>query len=269
MGSLMDKLDYLVETTEQLKDLVDATNPPSSADTETLRENISRLVECFTSFADLYSSTRLDLVNMTSITLANGEVVKKVYPGFSTKYIIFPKVHYTGTFDFPLVISGENIGSTMPSYINHLDLSGYTGLTTSCYFRFQIKESGIKSLILPKYFSLGYWCYQISYQSQRDVAFTNGLMLGKRSVNSNDTWITNYIGDESSERYVDCMDDFEGTIYLSRISMTVESMVRMFNKLKDLTGTGEEYTFNVGTDNLAKLTEVQKHIAENKGWRLT
>ena len=50
-------------------------------------------------------------------------------------------------------------------------------------------------------------------------------------------------------------------------NLTVESMVAMFNSLKDLTGEIAK-TLTLGATNLAKLTDEQKLIATNKNWTL-
>ena len=50
-------------------------------------------------------------------------------------------------------------------------------------------------------------------------------------------------------------------------NLTVDSMVAMFNSLKDLTGTTAK-TLTLGSTNLAKLTDEQKAIAINKNWTL-
>ncbi len=49
--------------------------------------------------------------------------------------------------------------------------------------------------------------------------------------------------------------------------ITVESMVAMFNSLKDLTGETAK-TLTLGATNLAKLTDEQKQIATDKNWTL-
>ena len=49
--------------------------------------------------------------------------------------------------------------------------------------------------------------------------------------------------------------------------ITVESMVAMFNSLKDLTGETAK-TLTLGSINLAKLTDEQKQIATDKNWTL-
>lgn len=50
-------------------------------------------------------------------------------------------------------------------------------------------------------------------------------------------------------------------------NITVESMVTMFNSLKDLTGETSK-TLTLGSTNLDKLTDEQKTIATNKNWTL-
>ena len=50
-------------------------------------------------------------------------------------------------------------------------------------------------------------------------------------------------------------------------NLTVDSMVAMFNSLKDLTGDTAK-TLTLGETNLAKLTDEQKTIAINKNWTL-
>ena len=50
-------------------------------------------------------------------------------------------------------------------------------------------------------------------------------------------------------------------------NIAVESMIAMFNSLKDLTGDTAK-TLTLGEINLAKLTDEQKAIATNKNWTL-
>ena len=50
-------------------------------------------------------------------------------------------------------------------------------------------------------------------------------------------------------------------------NLTVDSMVAMFNSLKDLTGDTAK-TLTLGKTNLAKLTNEQKAVATNKNWTL-
>ena len=55
-------------------------------------------------------------------------------------------------------------------------------------------------------------------------------------------------------------------LYL-RTKLTVDSLVSVLNALPQLSSS-ESYTCQLGSDNLAKLTDEQKAIATNKGWTL-
>ena len=50
--------------------------------------------------------------------------------------------------------------------------------------------------------------------------------------------------------------------------LKVESMINIFEHLKDISGTGATRTCTLGATNLAKLTDEQKAIATDKGWTL-
>lgn len=63
-------------------------------------------------------------------------------------------------------------------------------------------------------------------------------------------------------------DNFNCSINLSTSNnITVESMVNMFNAIKDLTDLDSK-TLTLGEVNLQKLTDTQKEIATNKNWVL-
>ena len=49
--------------------------------------------------------------------------------------------------------------------------------------------------------------------------------------------------------------------------LTHECIIDMFNKLKDLTGA-DSLTLTIGANNLAKVTDEEKLIANNKNWIL-
>ncbi|MGN1113820.1 MAG: hypothetical protein ACI4RC_01705, partial [Oscillospiraceae bacterium] len=63
-------------------------------------------------------------------------------------------------------------------------------------------------------------------------------------------------------------NDFNATgADFSSCPLTVNSMVSMFENLKDLSGQTAK-TLTLGSTNLAKLTDTQKQIATNKNWNL-
>ena len=55
---------------------------------------------------------------------------------------------------------------------------------------------------------------------------------------------------------------------IEQSSLTVDSLLSLFNALKDYSSEGGTYTCTIGSTNLAKLTDEQKAIATNKGWTL-
>lgn len=90
--------------------------------------------------------------------------------------------------------------------------------------------------------------------------------------------------------YEDCVTSFANTFYycpkLKRLNLNGvidctgfdvrystelehDSLVNILNKLKNFAGSGKTYTVILGTTNLAKLTDVEKAIATEKGWTLT
>lgn len=71
------------------------------------------------------------------------------------------------------------------------------------------------------------------------------------------------------EQIVKCPMDTEVPYYLNRMTaLTVDSMVGVFENLKDISGEETALTLTLGTGNLEKLTEEQMNIARSKGWNL-
>ena len=54
-------------------------------------------------------------------------------------------------------------------------------------------------------------------------------------------------------------------IHLDSSPLTVESIVGLLNALPQSTNN---YSFQIGADNIAKLSDMQKQIATDKGWKL-
>lgn len=50
--------------------------------------------------------------------------------------------------------------------------------------------------------------------------------------------------------------------------LTHDSIMSLFNVLKNYAGSGSTYTVTLGATNLAKLTDAEKAIATGKGWTL-
>ena len=102
------------------------------------------------------------------------------------------------------------------------------------------------------------------------VILTHGIRFGKKVFEASSNWLGTIYGTWSVDSVpVFVPEGFEGTLYLSKLPLSVETMVGIFNNLADMSGTGTTYTLNIGSDNLAKLTTEQLDIAHMKGWEVT
>lgn len=59
---------------------------------------------------------------------------------------------------------------------------------------------------------------------------------------------------------------FAGDASFDHCPLSYESIMSLFNCLQNLTGTGTTYVLTLGTANLAKITDMEKAIATEKGW---
>lgn len=74
----------------------------------------------------------------------------------------------------------------------------------------------------------------------------------------------------NQEINVKCPPNTESySIYLQALNMSAETMVGIFNNLKNVSSDSMTHKIQVGSTNLAKLTTEQKNIAINKGWILS
>lgn len=93
-----------------------------------------------------------------------------------------------------------------------------------------------------------------------------GTFIGWNSVNSFFTADISALGD----RVVTVEPGFSGSsLHLSRLSMSAETMINIINNLSDINPNPYGYTLDFGATNLAKLTEEQLNIAYEKGWNIT
>lgn len=267
MGNIIEKLEYLDETINKLTPawIIRQFNKQNIT---TTREKIAYIMEWVNLIAQCIENDSILHLPNVKFETADGINLRYIC-GLGTA-LKTPKVVYSGEYTFPITLGARGSGTSCDTDTNRMgivDFSGYTpeSYATYNYFSFYTKYVAISRLVLPRIFSLK---NMTMYGFSNRYTFKYGLALGQLSSNCSSSWISNTIN-SSYEKDVTCWEDFEGTIYLARIPMSAETMVGLFNNLKDLTGTGTTYTFNVGTKNLAKLTEEQKDIAREKGWNLT
>lgn len=276
MGSLKEKLEYLRETKELL--FPDFMEKQSQA--LTFRERIKwalDFVELFSalvrySYAESEPGVYTDrCFPLRDITLADGSVVQ-AHNGRDT-YFVIPHivvgnyVHGDGyTYVFPFMFGGSGV----PNYDNgmqHIDLSrielGHPNASFA-FYGFAIP----RSLILPDRVTLRDKTF---YAGKKDTAFVNGLRFGKSVVSAHANWIGNSLfgtlPTDGVPVYVG--EGFTGTLYLSALSITYESLIGIIDNLADLSDSDTTYTLNIGDMNLAKLSDEEIAIAEEKGWIVT
>lgn len=98
------------------------------------------------------------------------------------------------------------------------------------------------------------------------------LYLSKKMSDPRATISSGWISSQNNnvtEQFVKCPKDTEIPYFLNKMhKLTVDSMVGLFENLKDISGEAETKTLTLGSENLARLTEEQKNIAYAKGWNL-
>lgn len=191
-----------------------------------------------------------------------------IRPYSTSNAIIFPKMNaiYGGNSNNESYCINL-VYSTNPAYysstLEYVDMRNISGAALYFCLGYTVPST----LRTQEVFNLARSTCYASSSNYLKYLFGRGLILGRHCVYCSSIWLRSSLN--SPSRVVKCMPEFEGTIYLSKISMSAETMVDLFNNLKDLNGTNLSYTFNIGTTNKAKLTSEQLSIATKKGWDIT
>ena len=102
------------------------------------------------------------------------------------------------------------------------------------------------------------------FYAARSLVTIEKLIFAETNVFSN-TWFQN-------SPKITNINAIEGTIASNGFNvsycpeLTHDSLMRIINVLKDYSGSGTTYTITFGSANIAKLTEAEIAIANNKGW---
>ena len=136
--------------------------------------------------------------------------------------------------------------------------------TPADYLSVELVYPTPKSLILNDKHKL---CNKTVQHADNNKIFCNGLKFGKRVIGCHSNWFSaTVLGGWQYEIFVSVPEGFEGTVYLSKLPIKAECLVDIINNLADMSGTETVYELNLGSDNIAKLTEEQLAVAEAKGW---
>lgn len=265
MGSLTEKLEYLQETLETLEGSgYDWLLRAVDKEEMTLRERVDLIYELLKPYIYLSGDPWIGNNITETIALADGTETtinrqKNLY------YAAPPLVLRFDTVLCPFNGRRTNTSNDKVYYdfSKPTVLDGYT-LEANIMFK-------CSSVIFNDRQALPAGTISSACSGKRGDLFTNGLKFGKKVFNCNANWINTGLWDSwpTDGVFVSVPEGFEGTLYLSKILIKTECLVNIINNLADMSGTDTVYTLNLGTDNLAKLTEEQIAIAEAKGWEIT
>lgn len=289
MGTLGEKLSYLKETKEGIKAALSKV-PKAVSEDDTFRSYAEKISQ----IADVKNKYILGVVlgwpNKAFAAEADADGFYEDARGhkywLSAGGIVMPSVKMTELVDNTITYGQDYANvwgriwnmSYLPNWTNPesypvMDLSR---LDTDYQNGPTIETTGhgyVSFISLPEKCSLIYGRSLLSQAARLDLnphVLYYGLSLGRVLINSNANMIATDLY-SLGDRPVYVMKDFENSLFLSRISMSVETMVNIFNNLKDFTGITGTYTrtIDIGANNLAKLTEEQLNIVYAKGWNIT
>ena len=214
-------------------------------------------------FASCYSLTSINLPALT--TISGGGAFYGCYPLTSINLPALTTISSNGVFsscssltsiNLPVLttISGSNVFSTCYSLasINLPVLTTISGSSTfsSCY--------SLKSINLPALTTIRDSSTFASCSSLISFLFYNTFSTLTKS-----------------QQFTECVNlkdlqlvtNWNWSLNVKDTDLTHECIIDMFNKLKDLTGE-DSLTLTIGANNLAKVTDEEKLIANNKNWIL-
>lgn len=271
-NALLDKLKYIEETKTLIKESL-KNNVINVSDDDTFRSYAQKIneIKCFTQ----YSYVRNSLPVLPEMSNELGEVNK--YERAS--YFIPPRMHSSSSILLsPYSLTYVKTPSTYAAgECRYVDLSNISSDTYVLVPERFCYGNRLRTLILPDKVNLDKHCFYGNskpssggFVSNTDTSnmFTSGIIFRGSTYACSSDWIGIKRSPTETHRVV-LPKDFYGQLYLSKLNIFVDSMIDMFENLKDLNGTGKSYTLNLGTENLAKLTEEQIDIARSKGWDIT
>ena len=278
MGSLLEKLEYLEETANELDTVIagvvelkkSSYSDESAMDEGTLRER----VEWYKYWVDVLFAQYGNAEDI-EVTLANGQTA--VLKHHMKECIICPaytihKYNYLSeeASGIPFVLDWNSCYSSfsVQKSIKHLDMSK---IRINSDEKRSNKVSlaskiNVESIILPPKFNFRYYGFG---SISMDLCFKNGIKFGQEADMSSG-WCSGSLNDSKAcEVPVSMPDGFIGNLYMSKLKFSRETILHMFNALADLTGTNKTYILNIGTSNMALVTEEELNIAYAKGWEIT
>lgn len=107
------------------------------------------------------------------------------------------------------------------------------------------------------------FCFNNPNSDPEGLLFSQGLSFGK-SLSGMKAGSIYYSHLNNGDKPVFVMEGFRGDLYLSKLNISAEHLIGIINNLSE-----GSHTLNIGTTNMAKLTDEQILIATEKGWTVT
>lgn len=258
MGTIIDKLNYLRQTKETLKQSLDAQNVSYTDDT-TFRQ-LCELVKSIKSYSSPFKALDYGAGTQKSYNDELGTYYVSKLSQFSEN-----KYHYSWTR-----VLNEEFDTS-----NGIDVA--VGLKRLCNLRYGNPTGSIwcdatpvvcnpYRFLLPDKMAYANGLVWVTETS----AFRDGLYIGKSCSYMISTWINGDIllGDDVERKTVKCAEGCDiSALYLQNIKITKESLVSIFENLCNVP-SGESFTIYIGEINISILTEEDLDVAREKGWSI-
>ena len=195
-------------------------------------------------------------------SLTNDDVYRIVDDAYSIYSCLF--FGCTGITDVKVKWTWHSMFESCTNLIRAVVISTTTGGTGNSVFR---RCTKLQEVYLAPEKKIGYSIFQYC-QSLKIVSLPSTIIETTNDCLT--TTSSNYYAFDGCTALEDVQlgQDWNMSLRLNvSNNLTVDSMVAMFNSLKDLTGETAK-TLTLGSTNLAKLTDEQKAIATNKNWTL-
>lgn len=273
MGSISDKLQYLEETKQLLREALEEMGA-TVTDEDTFRSYAEKIAEVYPD--GLYIKKYVEY-ELTGVDERPREDTILGRYSFGSSSMICPKIIYPEDFIGEVLIPFTNRGG------NGLYTTTVTGITVSYHRVIAPETCGLKvalNMVKPKFLILPTSAYLVkdtlvNGSSGTDSnSFTTGLGFGQSVYGSISTWISRTLS--TTKRVVKFPRGFRlndgKTLYLSKIYITQECLQEMVENLYDYIGTGEATeatrTISIGTINKSLLTDDEIKRALDKGWKI-
>lgn len=293
MGSIMQKLNHLAETKEELKQaLIEMGAEVTDEDTfasyaekflDATPDTVYAVKGIETSrFKVYYAGSEYESLYKDAEKMKRTDLIGEYTVGESD--FVCPRIKFPNSpdgtlfvFDIPFSPTGKERQYTQTYNINVVDFSTVEFEKDSnvfCHLTLHMIRPG--RLIMPKRVQLGSYGFYNCASGTDSFSLLDGLTFAENVCFSSSSWI--YRPLSADKRTVKFPEGFKlkygQVLYLNKICMTQESLQEMVQNLYDYVGTGEEEaglnrTISLGSTNLALLTDEEKALANAKGWALT